>query len=188
MLPKSGTNDDKNNVVKSRRKLSFSDFEIRHSQFSVTSPKFIEDHKDEHNHEQKSTMAKPNDRLYQLHNDVDEVKEVMGENIRKAIANNQRAEDLVDRTAEMRQHSDDFRKGSTQLKRKMCWKNAKLTMIIVGIVLLIIVIIILAIVVPLVRKGGSNDTTHETTSTSTSAAAEQMLGTLGDAVIDQLVN
>ncbi|KAK9671516.1 hypothetical protein RND81_12G035500 [Saponaria officinalis] len=76
---------------------------------------------------------------------VNEVKGVMMENIEKVLDRGEKIELLVDKTEDLRSQAQDFRKQGTQLKRKMWYENAKMKMIVFGIVGALILIILLSI-------------------------------------------
>jgi len=86
---------------------------------------------------------------------VDEVTRIMQDNIDQALVNQEKAEDLVDRTDDLAQNASMFKKQSVGLKRAMCCQNMKLTLIIIGLVVLIIVIIVV-IIICAIPKGSSN--------------------------------
>ena len=80
---------------------------------------------------------------------------IMQDNIDQALANQEKAEDLVDRTEDLSANASIFKKQSTSLKRAMCCRDMKLTLIIAGIVVVIVVIIIIIIVCSLPHGNGS---------------------------------
>ena len=91
-------------------------------------------------------------RVSDVQKQVDEVTTIMQDNIDQALRNQTKAEDLVDRTEDLSNSASMFKKQSTSLKRQMCCKDMKLTMIIVGVVLLIVIIIIIIIVATVPKK------------------------------------
>eukprot|EP01118_Nematostelium_gracile_P007497 TRINITY_DN2448_c0_g1_i1.p1 TRINITY_DN2448_c0_g1~~TRINITY_DN2448_c0_g1_i1.p1 ORF type:complete len:227 (+),score=56.28 TRINITY_DN2448_c0_g1_i1:69-749(+) len=82
------------------------------------------------------------DKITKIKGEVDEVKNVMVHNIEKVLERGERIELLVDKTESMSQNAFQFKKSSTQLKRSMCFKNAKLTAILICIILVIIYVIV----------------------------------------------
>ncbi|KAJ3429625.1 vamp (vesicle associated membrane protein) [Anaeramoeba flamelloides] len=86
------------------------------------------------------------DRLTKVQKEVDEVKNIMGENIDKVIDRGEKLENLEERSTQLNENSYQFKKGATKLKRNMCMQNLKLTLIIAMIVIIIILIIVLAAV------------------------------------------
>jgi len=99
-------------------------------------------------------MSSNPNRVAEVQRQVDEVTSIMHDNIDQALANQDKAEDLVDRTDELSANASMFKKQSTSLKRAMCCQNAKLTMIIIALVVLIVAIIVIVIVVVAVKNSG----------------------------------
>jgi len=80
---------------------------------------------------------------------VDEVTEVMKDNIDVALSNQEKASELVDKSDQLADDAQAFKKQSTSLKRTMWWQDKKLLFIIIGIIvaILVLIAIIIAIVV-----------------------------------------
>ncbi|CAB1426155.1 unnamed protein product [Pleuronectes platessa] len=78
----------------------------------------------------------------QVQGQVNEVKVILTDNIKKVLERGDRLDDLVRKTDDMQASADSFQKTSTRVARKYWWKNVKL-MIIIGIIVLIIVILII---------------------------------------------
>ena len=95
-------------------------------------------------------------RVSEVQKQVDEVTTIMQDNIDQALRNQEKAEDLVDRTEDLSHNASMFKKQSVSLKRTMCCKDMKLTLIIVGLVVLIVVIIII-IIATSIPKGNDDD-------------------------------
>jgi len=77
------------------------------------------------------------DRITRVRNEIDEVKTVMVQNIEKVLERGERIELLVDRTENLNQTAFQFKKKSTQVKRRMWWKNVKVMIILIVVVLVI---------------------------------------------------
>jgi len=77
------------------------------------------------------------DRITRVRNEIDEVKTVMVQNIEKVLERGERIELLVDRTENLNQTAFQFKKKSTQVKRRMWWKNVKVMVILIFVVLVI---------------------------------------------------
>ncbi|KAG8343011.1 putative Synaptobrevin [Trypanosoma vivax] len=85
-----------------------------------------------------------NDKITALNEDINQVVDVMMDNMDKVLARGDRIDTLHDRSATLSEQAHQFQKRSTQLKRNMCWKNFKLTLMIilaVGVVIFIIVLL-----------------------------------------------
>ncbi|KAI7834864.1 synaptobrevin-domain-containing protein [Kickxella alabastrina] len=65
----------------------------------------------------------------------------MQENINKVMEREERLDNVHDKTQRLQGESDLFRRGATQTRKKMAWRNMKLK-IIIGIVLVILIIVI----------------------------------------------
>ncbi|KAJ3674577.1 hypothetical protein LUZ60_005193 [Juncus effusus] len=76
---------------------------------------------------------------------VNEVKNIMMENIDKALNRGQQIEVLVDKTDILRDQASEFRQVGTQVKRKMWIQNMKVKLIVLGIIIALILIIILSV-------------------------------------------
>jgi len=85
-----------------------------------------------------------NDKLAKVQEEISQVKDVMIKNIDKVLVRGEKIELLVDKTEVLDQHAFKFKKNSRGLARAMCWKNAKLTVIII-IVLIVVLYGILAL-------------------------------------------
>jgi len=116
------------------------------------------------------------DRITRVRNEIDEVKTVMVQNIEKVLERGERIELLVDRTENLNQTAFQFKKKSTQVKRRMWWKNVKV------MVILIFVLLVIAYAAVAVACGGFAFqscrsaaskilTTSTTTTTTTTTAA-----------------
>uniref|UniRef100_A0A6B2LEZ5 V-SNARE coiled-coil homology domain-containing protein n=1 Tax=Arcella intermedia TaxID=1963864 RepID=A0A6B2LEZ5_9EUKA len=93
------------------------------------------------------------DKIMQLRKDLDDVQKIMVKNIDKVLERGQKIELLVEQTEQLTSSSFQFKKKSTELKRVMWWKNAKLMVIIVVfIIILIYVIVAVACGGPLLDK------------------------------------
>ena len=107
-----------------------------------------------------STMASilsqysSSDMLGKLESKVDEVTGIMRQNIDKVIHRGQTLDDLNERSDLLAHSSTDFRNNATKLRKKLCWKNVKLWVIlaIVFIVLIFIIVAIILIVLAAEKK------------------------------------
>ncbi|KAL4578450.1 hypothetical protein LXL04_014573 [Taraxacum kok-saghyz] len=76
---------------------------------------------------------------------VSEVKGVMMENIEKVLDRGEKIELLVDKTDNLRNQAQDFKKQGTKIKKKMWFHNMKVKLIVFGVLLALILIIVLSI-------------------------------------------
>jgi len=100
----------------------------------------------------------------QLQNQVDEVRDVMTQNIDKILKRGDRLEDLVDKTTELETTAIQFNHTAKKVKRKMWWKNTKMTLILVVVVVIIIAIIATALALKFGGSSGSTTTSPTFTS------------------------
>jgi len=98
------------------------------------------------------TPSAKRDKAKEVMAQVEEVKGIMHNNIENLVRNVDNLEVLHDKTETMRDTSNQFKKGTGTLKRKMWWRNMKLNLIIALVVIIIIAIIIIAVVIPLTKK------------------------------------
>ncbi|KAJ0628915.1 putative Longin domain, v-SNARE, coiled-coil domain-containing protein [Helianthus annuus] len=76
---------------------------------------------------------------------VSEVKGVMMENIEKVLERGEKIELLVDKTDNLRNQAQDFKKQGTKMKRKMWVENMKVKLIVFSIVVALALVVILSI-------------------------------------------
>lgn len=88
------------------------------------------------------------DRIRAARANIDKTREIMIENIDKVLARGEKIEILVNKTALMSETAVTMRKTATKVKRHMWWKNAKLSLLLVGVILVIILIILLVVCHP----------------------------------------
>lgn len=87
-----------------------------------------------------------NQRTAEVQNQVDEVIGIMHTNIDKVVQRGEKLDSLQNKTDELQQGALSFKKTSNQVASAMWWKNAKLTIIIAGIVTTVIVIAVVSTV------------------------------------------
>ncbi|PWA83091.1 hypothetical protein CTI12_AA171440 [Artemisia annua] len=75
---------------------------------------------------------------------VSEVKGVMEQNINSVLDRGVQIEVLVDKTENLRDQAQEFRRGGTQMRRKMWLQNMKIKLIVLGIIIALILIIVLS--------------------------------------------
>ncbi|PWA49629.1 synaptobrevin, Longin-like domain protein [Artemisia annua] len=95
----------------------------------------------------KYCMSHPEeiDKIAKVKAQVNEVKGVMMENIEKVLDRGEKIELLVDKTDNLRNQANDFKKQGTKMKRKMWIQNMKIKLIVGGIILLLILVIVMSI-------------------------------------------
>jgi vesicle-associated membrane protein 7 len=84
-----------------------------------------------------------NDALQLIRSQLDETKNVMLENLDRVFERGEKIEILCDQTTLLLDTSSSFQKNSTDLRRKMMWKNIKYGIAIIFAILLIILVIVM---------------------------------------------
>lgn len=82
------------------------------------------------------------DKLLQVTNKINQVKDVMHDNINIALENTVKLETIELKSEELQQSAGLFRVSARDLKNKMWWKNFKMKLIIFSIIAIILTIII----------------------------------------------
>jgi hypothetical protein len=88
------------------------------------------------------------DKAQKVLGQVDAVKEQMQDNIAGMLKNTEKAETLAEKSDQLNEQANVFKKRSGDLKKQMRWKNLKMTLILGGLV----VGILLIILVPMILK------------------------------------
>jgi len=82
------------------------------------------------------------DKVSKVRGDIDEVKVTMSKNIEKLLDRNEKIEVLLDKTDDLNNQAQSFKQKGTKLKKKMWWKNCKLTCCLVTICVVILVVVV----------------------------------------------
>jgi hypothetical protein len=92
------------------------------------------------------------DKAQKVIGQVDSVKGQMQDNIAGMLKNTEKAETLAEKSDQLNEQANVFKKRSGELKKQMRWKNFKMTLILGGLVIGIVLII----VIPMVIKANKN--------------------------------
>ena len=84
-----------------------------------------------------------NDKITDLNNEINSVVDVMMDNMDKVLARGDRVDTLAAKSTTLADQAQTFQKKSTELKRSLCLKNAKMTAMLVGGVLAVLLIILM---------------------------------------------
>lgn len=85
------------------------------------------------------------DKISTLREEVDQVKDIMVRNIDELVERGEKLDLLVDKTENLSASAVTFKTASTNLQRKMWWKNMRLTLGVgVGVLLLLYIIVSLS--------------------------------------------
>ncbi|KAH6605186.1 synaptobrevin [Trichoderma cornu-damae] len=82
-----------------------------------------------------------------LQRQIDETVKVMHENMNKVAQRGQNLDALQDKTNNLAESAQDFRRGANRVRKQMWWKDMKMRVcIVIGIILLLVVIIVPSVV------------------------------------------
>jgi len=75
------------------------------------------------------------DTVSRVRSEVEGLRDIMVDSIERVLERGERLELLVQKTENMSESAFVFKRGATQLKRTMWWKNAKTTSLVVALVI-----------------------------------------------------
>ena len=84
------------------------------------------------------------DRIQKVRQELNEVKDILTDDIGKLLDRGEKMHLLVEKTEDLSMGATQFRQRSTQLKRHMCVKSCKMTIILIIVILVIFFIILLS--------------------------------------------
>ncbi|XP_034974543.1 vesicle-associated membrane protein 8 [Zootoca vivipara] len=90
-----------------------------------------------------SAPGMANDKVKNLQNEVEGVKNIMTQNVERMLARGENLDHLRNKTEDLEATSEHFKTTSQKVARKYWWKNAKMIIIICVIVAIILLLIIL---------------------------------------------
>ncbi|XP_030273658.1 vesicle-associated membrane protein 8-like [Sparus aurata] len=85
----------------------------------------------------------PQSRTQNLSRQINEVMDTLKGNINRLLQRHENLADLLNKTEEMKDGADQFKKTSDKVARSYWWKNAKLIVVLLVVVLIVVVIIVL---------------------------------------------
>ncbi|EFY93711.1 Vesicle membrane receptor protein (v-SNARE) [Metarhizium acridum] len=89
----------------------------------------------------------PNDKIQTIHKKLAEATDIAGQNINSMKDRGENLDGLQDKTSNLADSSQQFRRGANRVRKQMWWKDMKMRMcLIVGIIILLLVIIIPSVV------------------------------------------
>ncbi|KAL7948402.1 acetylglutamate kinase [Trichoderma barbatum] len=90
-----------------------------------------------------SAPGEDNSKTGNLQRQIDETVKVMHDNMNKVAQRGQNLDALQDKTNNLAESAQDFRRGANRVRKAMWWKDMKMRVcIVVGIILLLVVIIV----------------------------------------------
>ncbi|XP_049433940.1 vesicle-associated membrane protein 5 [Epinephelus fuscoguttatus] len=101
-------------------------------------------------------MENGKSRLQQAHEDVEEVKVIMLDNLQKADERSGKLDDLEDRSVKLEEKSRAFQKTANQVMQKKRWENNKMKVVFIVIGVVVALIIIGLIIFAIVDATGGN--------------------------------
>ncbi|GAB4851273.1 hypothetical protein Ancab_030569 [Ancistrocladus abbreviatus] len=85
------------------------------------------------------------EKLVKVKAQVSEVKSIMLDNIDKALDRGEHLTTLADKTEQLRDSAQEFKKKGTAIRRKMWYQNMKIKLVVLGILLILVLIIWISI-------------------------------------------
>jgi len=89
-----------------------------------------------------------NDKITAVQDSIDRAKDIMTDNVDKALARGDRIDTLHAKSVTLSEQADKFNKKAGDLKRQMCLRHAKFVAMAVGSVLVLVFIILIAVCKP----------------------------------------
>ncbi|GAA5921094.1 hypothetical protein JCM3775_004089 [Rhodotorula graminis] len=84
-----------------------------------------------------------NNKTAQIQQQIDDTVGIMRENITKVAERGERLDALQDKTDNLAQSAQGFRRGANRVRKQMWWKDMKMRILIaVGIAILVVVIVV----------------------------------------------
>jgi len=87
--------------------------------------------------EQFNNNLHEHDKIAKVQHQLREVKEIMVKNIDAVLERGEKIEILVEKTEVMEQHAFKFNRSAVKLRKKMCWQDWKLKILIVVVLLVV---------------------------------------------------
>lgn len=86
-----------------------------------------------------------NDKFTAINQSINEVTEVMRENMDKVLQRGERIDNIHGKSEDLVNQAQTFESKANELKKKLCWRNAKLTvMVVLGVGIAILIIVMMA--------------------------------------------
>uniref|UniRef100_K1RKI5 Synaptobrevin n=1 Tax=Magallana gigas TaxID=29159 RepID=K1RKI5_MAGGI len=92
-----------------------------------------------------SRGASSRDRLDDLDGEVSEVTSLLKDNVDKVLRRGDKLDDIQQKADDLESSSIQFKKRSTDLRRKMCCSNIRMTLILILVVVVIIAVIVVIV-------------------------------------------
>lgn len=92
-----------------------------------------------------SRGASSRDRLDDLDGEVSEVTSLLKDNVDKVLRRGNKLDDIQQKAEDLESNSIQFKKRSTDLRRKMCCSNIRMTLILILVVVVIIAVIVVIV-------------------------------------------
>ncbi|GAB1604895.1 synaptobrevin-1-like [Argonauta hians] len=102
--------------------------------------------------------AQSNDHIVQLNDQVNEVTRLLKANVEKIVERGDKVDNLQTRSEKLDDYSVHFQRSATSVKRSMCWKNARATLVL-GFVIFILLAIVIGIIVGVVYDNDKSSST-----------------------------
>ncbi|XP_006866672.1 PREDICTED: vesicle-associated membrane protein 8 [Chrysochloris asiatica] len=92
---------------------------------------------------EEASGGEGNDRVRNLQNEVEGVKNIMTQNVERILARGENLDHLRNKTEDLEATSEHFKTTSQKVARKFWWKNVKMIVLICVIVFILILFIVL---------------------------------------------
>lgn len=89
-------------------------------------------------------------KIKEVHNDLEEVKLIMNENINNMMENGENVKILQKKTEDLKKGANDFTRNTGSLRNKLCLQNCK-QVVILTLILLFFIAVIIGLIVSTVK-------------------------------------
>ena len=87
-------------------------------------------------------ISNKKNKIQDIQLEVDEVKDVMKQNIKKMAVNVENVENLEQKAIDLKKGAEDYNSSATKLRKATWWANCKWCIILVAVVVLLVIIIL----------------------------------------------
>lgn len=91
-----------------------------------------------------TTYASPgNNKLSNIKGELDDSIQIMNQNVQAMATRGERLESLEDKTHQLTDSTNQFKRGASEVRKRMWMKNTKMKIcLVVGVIILIIIIVV----------------------------------------------
>lgn len=88
-------------------------------------------------------------KIYQAQKEVEDVKGIMTQNIKKVLERGEKLDILIEKTEDLEASAQSFKKGTIKLRRKYWWQNQRNCMILIAVILVLLGVVTVVILAAL---------------------------------------